>query len=142
PTPAVQYPSMGSLVSRLVPAAQGVPPYISFNEMRNGSAGTAGYLGTSYNPFIAEGTAGAGGGRNQTAGNLRVRGITLPTGFTLDQLENRNRLLQQIDAGFAAADRQGDLIDGLDTFHRQALDILRSDRTKNAFNLAEETQAV
>src|SRR6185295_4319643 len=103
PTPAVQYPAMGSLVSRLMPANQGVPPYISFNELRNGSAGQAGFLGTSYNPFIVEGTPGAGGGRNQTAGNLRVRGITLPTGFTLDQLENRNRLLQQFDAGFAAA---------------------------------------
>jgi hypothetical protein len=142
PTPAVQYPAMGSLAARLLPAAQGVPPYISFNEMRNGLAGQAGYLGTSYNPFIVEGTPGQGGGRNQTAGNLRVRGITLPTGFTLDQLENRNRLLQQFDAGFAAADRQGDLVDGLDTFHRQALDILRSDRTKNAFNLAEESTTV
>jgi hypothetical protein len=97
---------MGSLVARLIPPAQGVPPYISFNEMRNGLAGQAGYLGTSYNPFIVEGTPGrAGGARNQTAGNLRVRGITLPTGFTLDQLESRNRFLQQIDAGFAAADR-------------------------------------
>jgi hypothetical protein len=143
PTPAVQYPSMGSLVARLIPPSQGVPPYISFNEMRNGLAGQAGYLGTSYNPFIVEGTPGrANGARNQTAGNLRVRGITLPTGFTLDQLENRNRLLQQIDAGFAAADRQTDLVDGLDTFHRQALDILRSDRTKNAFNLEQETAAL
>lgn len=141
PTPAVQYPAMGSLVSRLMPPAQGVPPYISFNELRNGNAGQAGFLGTSYNPFIVEGTAGQGGGRNQTAGNLRVRGITLPTGFTLDQLENRNRLLQQFDAGFAAADRQTDLVDGLDTFHRQALDILRSDRTKNAFDLTQESTA-
>src|SRR5262249_4907937 len=142
PTPALQYPAMGSLVSRLMRANPGVPPYVSFNELRNGAAARAGYLGTSYTPFIVEGTPGAGGGRNQTANNLRVRGITLPTGFTLDQLENRNRLLQGFDTAFREADRNGDLVDGLDTFHRQALEILRSDRTKTAFDLARESQSV
>ena len=140
PTPALQYPALGSLVTRLLPAARGVPPYVAFNELRNGSAGLAGYLGTSYNPFIVEG-AGAANGRGGAAGNLRVRGITLPTGFTLEQLENRDRLLQNFDRGLADNDRQADLVDGLDTFHRQALEILRSDRTRNAFNLQQEPEA-
>src|SRR5215471_3394415 len=121
PTAALQYPSLGSLVSRLQPPNPGVPPYVTFSELRNGAAGQAGYLGTGYNPFIVEG-AGAAGGRGPTATNLRVRGITLPTGFTLEQLENRDRLLQQFDSAFAAADRQSDLVDGLDSFHRQALE--------------------
>ncbi|HYT93114.1 MAG TPA: DUF1501 domain-containing protein [Gemmataceae bacterium] len=137
PTPALQYPALGSLVTRLMPAAQGVPPYVSFAELRNGSAGQAGYLGTSYNPFIVEG-AGAANGRGPAAANLRVRGITLPTGFTLEELENRDRLLRGFDQGFEAVDRNADLVDGLDAFHRQALDILRSDRTRNAFNLTQE----
>lgn len=132
PTPAVQYPAIGSLASRLLPAAPGVPPYVSFSELRNGAAGQSGYLGTAYNPFIVEGAAGNG--------NYRVRGITLPNGFTLDQLENRNRLLARFEAGFRAADRQADLVDGMDAFHRQALEILRSDKTRNAFNLQSESQ--
>jgi Protein of unknown function (DUF1501) len=141
PTPALQYPALGSLVTRLMPAAQGVPPYVSFSELRNGAAGLAGYLGTSYNPFIVEGV-GNGNGRGQTAASLRVRGITLPTNFTLEQLDSRDRLLQNFDRGLADNDRQTDLVDGLDTFHRQALEILRSDRTRNAFNLQQETEAV
>src|SRR5205085_5881635 len=44
PTPAVQYPSLGSLVTRLLPGEKGVPPYVAFNELRGGSAGVAGYL--------------------------------------------------------------------------------------------------
>lgn len=132
PTPAVQYPAIGSLASRLLPAAAGVPPYVSFSELRNGAAGQSGYLGTAYNPFIVEGAAGNG--------NYRVRGITLPNGFTLDQLENRNRLLERFEAGFRAVDRQADLVDGMDAFHRQALEILRSDKTRNAFNLQSESQ--
>src|SRR6185295_10533645 len=56
PTPAVQYPSMGSLVAKLAPPAErGVPSYVSFGEIRGGNAGVAGYLGTAYNPFIVEG---------------------------------------------------------------------------------------
>jgi hypothetical protein len=132
PTPAVQYPALGSLITRLMPAAPGVPPYVNFGELRNGGAGLAGYLGTAYNPFVVEGAAGNG--------NFRVRGITLPNGFTLNQLENRDRLMQQFDRGFRAADRNADLVEGLDAFHRQALEILRSDSTKNAFNLAREHQ--
>jgi hypothetical protein len=143
PTPALQYPAIGSLVTRLLPSAQGVPPYVTFSELRNGSAGQAGYLGSSYNPFIVEGAGGLGGqARGQAAANLRVRGITLPTGFSLEDLENRNRLLQGFDRSFRAVDRNADVVDGLDAFHRQALDILRSDRTRNAFNLNQENDTL
>jgi Protein of unknown function (DUF1501) len=142
PTPALQYPALGSLVTRLLPAERGVPPYVTFSELRNGSAGQAGYLGTAYNPFIVEGAAGAGGGRGRTAGNLRVRGITLPTGFTLEELENRDRLLRGFDRNFQGAERSADLVDGLDAFHRQALEILRSNRTRTAFDLAQEPESL
>jgi hypothetical protein len=142
PTPAIQYPSMGSLVTRLMPAATGVPPYVSFSELRNGAAGQSGYLGTAYNPFIVEGAAGQARPNSPTAATLRVRGITLPTGFTLEQLENRDRLLRNFDAGFDNAERNADLIGGLDSFHQQALEILRSTKTRDAFNLQQEPESL
>ena len=101
--------------------------------MRNGNA--AGYLGTAYNPFVIEGDGGKGG-----KSNFRVRGVTLPNGFTLDQLEDRDGLLDDFDENFRAVDKSGDLVDGLDTFHKKALEILRSDKTKKAFDLAQEKQ--
>jgi hypothetical protein len=133
PTPALQYPSLGSLTSRLLSPRKGVPPYVTFNDLRNGAAGQAGYLGTAYNPFVVE----AGKGK----GNLQVRGITLPTGFTLEELENRDKLRQDFDKRFQALEKSADLADGLDAFHKQALEILRSDKTKKAFDLNQETQA-
>jgi uncharacterized protein (DUF1501 family) len=141
PTPALQYPSLGSLATKLMPHELGVPPYVTFQDLRGGTAGQAGYLGTAYNPFTVEGTPGQGGGRG-TAGNLRVRGIQLPTGFSLEDLENRDKLLQGFDRTFKAADKAGDLMDGLDAFHKQALEILRSDKTKKAFDLAQEKDSL
>jgi uncharacterized protein (DUF1501 family) len=143
PTPALQYPALGSIATKLLPVEVGIPPYVTFSDLRNGAAGQAGYLGTAYNPFTVEG-AGAARGNNDrgTAATLRVRGITLPTGFTLDQLENRDQLLRAFDGQFQALDKASDLAEGLDAFHKQALEILRSDKTKKAFNLNQEPQSV
>ncbi|HWG43977.1 MAG TPA: DUF1501 domain-containing protein, partial [Gemmataceae bacterium] len=140
PTPALEYPSLGSLATKLLPAEKGVPPYVSFNDTRR--SGSAGYLGTAYNPFIVEGNAGGKGGKGGKAGSMRVRGIQLPTGFTLEELENRDKLFKGFDETFRATDKSADLVEGLDTFHKQALEILRSDRTKKAFDLAQEKDAV
>lgn len=136
PIAALQYPSMGSICARLLSVEKGVPPYVSFSELRNGTAGSSGYLGTGYNPFIVE---GAGGGKGK-APQLTVRGISLPDGFSLKDLDKRDKLLQSFDKGMKTVDESGDLVEGLDSFHKQALEILRSDRTKKAFNLAEEKQ--
>lgn len=134
PTPALSYPSLGSLAAKLLPVERGVPPYVSFSDLRNGAAGMGGYLGTAYNPFTVEGAGGKG--------TMRVRGISLPNGFTLDELQDREKLLAGFDKGLKDLDRSADLVDGLDAFHKQALEILRSDRTKRAFNLEEESKAL
>ncbi len=139
PTAALQYPATGSIASKLLKTEVGVPPYVTFGELRNGAAGQAGYLGTGYNPFIIEGSApqrgegGKGGG-----GGFSVRGLTLKGTFTLEDLEKRDSLLRKFDTGFAGLDKSNDLVDGLDTFHQQALEILKSDKTRKALDLNAE----
>ncbi len=135
PTAALQYPAMGSVAARLMKTEVGVPPYVTFGDVRNGSVGLAGYLGTGYNPFVIEGNGAGGKGGG---GGFRVRGITLDGRFTLDELEKRDQLLRKFDTGFQAVDKNSELVDGLDMFHKQALEILRSDRTKKAFDLTAE----
>jgi hypothetical protein len=139
PTPALEYPSLGSLMAKLMRSEKGVPPYVSFGDLRGGRAGVSGYLGTAYNPFIVEGNAGSKG---KGGNSLRVRGIQLPTGFTLEELDNRDKLFQGFDDTFRSLDRSADLVDGLDSFHKQALEILRSDKTKKAFDLDAEKATV
>jgi len=134
PTPALDYPSLGALASKLLPAPAGVPSYVAFTGAReNGFNGAAGYLGSAYNPFEVEG----GANRMQ----LRVQGVSLPDGFSVSDLEYRNRLLESFDEKFKALD-DADLPASLDKFHQQALDILRSDKTKKAFDLEKEPKEV
>src|SRR5262249_10336260 len=75
-------------------------------------------------------------------GTLRVRGISLPNNFSLEDLDKRDKLLQGFDQGLRALDQSTDVVDGLDAFHRQALEILRSDKTRRAFNLNEESASL
>jgi uncharacterized protein (DUF1501 family) len=99
------------------------------------SGSVAGFLGPAYDPFELEMTIVR---FNPVEAVVDTRGITLPVGFTLDSLENRDGLMRRFDRAFEAADRKSDLVDGLDAFHRQALDIVRSSRTRDALDLARE----
>src|SRR5438552_14532512 len=103
PTAALQYPSLGSLCAKLLKTEKGVPSYVTFNDIR-GQAGQSGYLGTAYNPFTVEGAGGGGkgGGANFS---LRVRGITLPPGFSLEDLDKREKLLDSFDKGLSDLDK-------------------------------------
>lgn len=124
PNPSLEYPGLGSLAARLLPARAGVPSYVAFQRTVG-----AGYLGTAYAPFEVEGAPGRG--------RLRVPGMSLPADFSLDELADRDRLRNTFDAAFKALD-QTEVPASLDKFHQQALDILRSDKTRQAFNLDKE----
>ena len=86
--------------------------------------------------------AGGGKGEGSKAARFRVRGIS-----AADRLHARRAGKPRQAAATAStrASRRStspaDLVDGLDAFHKQALEILRSDKTKKAFNLAQEKRS-
>ena len=132
PSPTMEYPALGALANRLLTAPPGVPAYVHFQSAQNPAAG-AGYLGAAYNPFEVQEAA--------EGGRLKAPGVSLPKGFTLTDLKDRDKLVRRFDASFKEFDK-ADLAASLDKFHQQALDILRSDKTKKAFDLDREPQSV
>jgi uncharacterized protein (DUF1501 family) len=128
PSPALEYPALGSLAAKLLPAPAGVPSHVAFARTTG-----PGYLGTAYAGFEVE----AGSGR----GRLRIPGVALPADFSLNELADRDRLRNAFDAAFRSLDRT-DLPASLDKFHQQALDILRSDKTRKAFDVDKEPPAL
>ena len=123
-------PSLGAAVSRLHGAAQpGVPPFVSFcqptpNLWRD--PGRAGYLGPGHLPFLPE----AEGMRNMVLRDL-----------TLDRLGDRRQLLTSLDQFRNEVDQSG-VMDSVDTFQRQALEVLTSSRFLDAMDLQREDPAV
>src|SRR4029079_5770794 len=71
PSPAVQYPSMGSVVSHELGPRKNLPPYVCVPTMSNPYAGS-GYLSSAYGPFSL--------GADPAAANFTVRDLSLPEG--------------------------------------------------------------
>jgi Protein of unknown function (DUF1501) len=134
PSPAIDYPSLGSLAAKILPPRPGLPPYVTFDSLRQGAPGVGpGYAGPSCGPFEVEG--------DPNRGTLRAQGVSLPDGFSLRDLEGREKLLARFDGGLRASEAT-DAMKGLDGFHRQALEILRSDRVRSALDLSREADSI
>jgi hypothetical protein len=130
PSAAQEYPALGALAARMLPPAGTMPPYVVFNSAKAaGFPGGPGYLGSAFGPFEVEGST------------AKIEGLGLPAGFTPKQLADRKKLRDQFDARFKALDG-ADVPAGLDRFQQQAVDILRSDKTRAAFDTTNESAMV
>jgi hypothetical protein len=61
--------------------------------------------------------------------------------ITIDRLNQRRSILDQLDAQFAAA-RRSDALDRMNRFQRRAFEVLTSSKTYEAFDLAREPDAL
>src|SRR5256886_14560267 len=71
PSPAIHYPSFGSVVSHELGPRNNLPPYVCIPSMPNTFAGT-GYLGSAYGPFSL--------GGDPAGQDFKGRGLNLPSG--------------------------------------------------------------
>jgi hypothetical protein len=122
------YPSTGSVVARLKgPNDPGLPAYV--NLPRQVSFGKAAYLGSAYNPFSPD--------AKPTDPGFQVRTLRLPGRVDATRLDRRRQLLTDLDTARRDIDLRGDL-DGLDTFYRDALDMVTSPKAQRAFDVNAE----
>jgi hypothetical protein len=127
PTPVVQYPMYGSVVSREFPAAEDLPSFVSIDEPVEGP----GYLGAEHGPLST-------GEKPRYGQPFRVRGITLGDGLTIEQYRKRRSLLTDLDQAFAGFESLDESVRGLDRFSEQAYRIISSPAARDAFELNRE----
>jgi hypothetical protein len=128
PSPAREYPSLGSLSARLLPTASGMPLYATISAVPSAGAGD---FGASADPFEISGLASRG--ENRKASDR----FGLPAGFTIDDLKRREGIRVKLDERMRQ--REGsELPRELDRFQQQAIDILLSDKMNKALNLSQE----
>ena len=138
PTPAIQYPGYGAVVSKEFRSPPGVPPYIKLNfgydiAMAE-SIQPAGYLGVAYNPFKVNG--------DPNSRDFSVRALNLPDGISRERIDARRSLLEGLDTTFRDAELKSQDLDGLDKFYQQAFDMLNSPKAREAFDLSKEQASV
>lgn len=132
-------PSMGAVASHLLgPRQPGALTSVNMNDGGFGFHGGA-WLGVAHNPFrYGEYSYGNEAGRLPTGDH---KSFTLSDGLSQERLMNRVSLQNQMDHLKRKIDRFA-TFQQLDNVDEQALDILMSGRTREAFNLEAEDPKV
>jgi Protein of unknown function (DUF1501) len=132
PSPALSYPSMGSVVSHEFGPRHDLPPYVCIPNQPNEFAGT-GYLSSSY--------AGFSLGADPVAGDFRVRDLNLTSGVDESRFTSRRQLLDVVNAHFRHKE-ESDSLDAVDTFYQRAYALVSSEKAREAFDLNKEDAAL
>lgn len=122
------YPAVGSIVAKVrEKERRQLPPYVCvpvaaiFKDNIGGGA----YLGTAYDPFAANPKDGP-------------KSLLLPGELTTERLQNRQKLLAAVDRLRRDVDASG-MMEGMDTFTRQAFEMVTGKAAREALDLSQES---
>src|SRR6202453_4396787 len=132
PSPALLYPSMGSVVSHEYGPRNNLPPYVCIPNQPNEFAGT-GYLSSSFAPFSL--------GSDPASGGFQVRDLSLPGGVDDARFSRRRTALEAVNDYFARKEKS-DALKAMDTFYDRAYSLISSKDAREAFNINAEPAAV
>jgi hypothetical protein len=143
-------PSMGSVCAYLerdqphdLPTYAYLPCPLGWGEVRKKAGPHGGFLGRRYDPFCTECTAYVDHPPDEiwkpqvVRGEPRLADAVLLDGITPDRLQDRRRLVEQVDALFLGRGARRDL-GNFPSQQRMAFEMLTSDRVKEAFDLSRE----
>jgi len=121
-----EQPSMGAVIAKVLgPTSRVIPPYMGLTKMCGhrpwADCGEPGVLGRAYGPARPD-------GEDMTAMALKD--------VTLDQLQNRRKLLASFDHYRRGIDQTQAA--GMDSIYQQAFDVLTSNKLLDAMNLDKE----
>ncbi len=128
PSPAIVFPSLGSVVSHELGVRNNLPPYVAVPSVPTNFAGS-GYLSSAYGPFSL--------GADPAAGNFRVQDLALPGGVTPERFTSRRNLMDAVNEHFRATEKS-DNLDAMDTFYQRAYGLISSEKARAAFDINAE----
>ncbi len=131
PTPALVYPSLGSVVAHTRTEQSVLPPYVNVGSRPNGMAG-AGYLPASRNPFVL--------GGDPAKKDFKVRDLDFYPELTEARLRRRRGYLLKLDQFSRAVETTASDLPS-DPVFEQAYRLTTSPQAKAAFDLSEESAA-
>ena len=132
PSPAVEYPSIGSVISHELGPRNNLPPYVCVPSVPNEYA-NSGYLSSAFGPFAL--------GADPAQSGFKVRDLSLPDGVSDERFARRRSLLATVDQHFRSMETS-DALDSMDAFYQHAYKLISSQQAREAFNLEAEPAAL
>ncbi len=128
PSPAITYPSIGSVVSKELGSRKDLPPYVAIPSPFRSTG--SGYLSFKYGPF--------GLGSNPESPNFSVRDLKLPSGMDAQRFASRKKIREIVDGYFSDFEKN-DQLDAMDSFYLKAYDLISSPKAREAFEIEKES---
>ena len=128
PSPALTFPSMGSVVCHEFGSRNSLPQYVCVPNQPNEFAGT-GYLSSSYAAFSL--------GSDPASGNFNVRDLKLPGGVDDKRFARRRQILDAVNEDFQQKENS-DSLKALDSFYDRAYNMVSSPKVRDAFDINKE----
>lgn len=128
PSPALTFPSMGSVISHELGVRNNLPPYVAIPNMPTNYAGS-GYLSSAYAPFSL--------GSDPANPGFRVQDLALPTTVSPDRFNQRRAMLDTVNNDFKNREKS-DNLDAMDTFYQRAYGLISSEKARAAFDINAE----
>ncbi len=128
PSPALTFPSMGSVVSHELGVRNNLPPYVAVPNLVTNFAGS-GYLSSAFGAFSL--------GADPADGNFKVQDLALPGGVTPERFESRRNLMSAVNEHFRGKEKS-DNLDAMDTFYQRAYGLISSEKARAAFDINAE----
>jgi len=126
--PLAQDPCLGPVVSKMLQGRRdpAMPRYVG--SATNVYGGGSAQLGSAYLPFVVS--------DDPNREDFKVKNLSLAPDLQ-DRIGDRTALLGAIDRLKSKVDRSG-VMDSIDKYNQQAIELLTSDRARDAFDISKE----
>jgi hypothetical protein len=128
PSPAVQYPSIGAVVTHEFGSRNSLPAYICIPNKANEFAGT-GYLSSSYSGFEL--------GSDPASNDFNVRDLVAPVDN--ENFARRKQALDAINKSFINKVQGADKVKAMNSFYDKAYELIDNTNAQQAFKIDQET---
>ena len=129
PSPAVKFPSYGSVISHEQGSRNNLPPYVVVPSQSIPEQGT-GYMSSAFGPFAL--------GSDPADKGFAVRDLLAPKDVTTQRFDRRRNMLAAVDEHFRATEKS-DAIGAMDSFQQAAYGLVSSAKAREAFDLSKES---